>query len=201
MDRKNLYDYLMKIQAITKIGLLYSNDPYALRNYEELQTLTLTMLEELQDVSLERNNYFERDVYPTPNISIRTIVFNDNDEFLMVKEVVDDKYSFPGGWVDIYDTPSEAALREVKEEAGADIELTGLVAVLSRNPYKGVVGTPNFVVVFKGNFIRFTNNHDHEISDVRWFSKENIPALSHTTNIGEVNRIINAALSGEVIFD
>lgn len=201
MDRQNLYDYLIQIQAITKIGLLYSKDPYAIRNYEELQTLTLKMLEEVQDVSLERDNYFARDIYPTPNISIRTVVLNDKDEFLMVKEVVDDKYSFPGGWVDIYDTPSDAAIREVKEEAGAEINLKGIVAVLSRSPKFGISGTPNFVVVFKGEFIRFTNNHDHEISEVKWFTKDNIPTLSHTTNMREVTRIIDATLSGKVIFD
>lgn len=201
MNKENLYDYLIKIQAITKIGLLFSKDPYALKNYEELQSLTLKMLEELQDVNLERNNYFKRDVYPTPNISIRTIVFNDNNEFLMVKEVDDGGYSFPGGWADLYDAPSEAALREVKEEAGAEAKLEGIVAFMNRTPFSDPTSVPGYVLVFKAQFIKFTNNHDHEISDVRWFTIDNLPNLSPKITKDEILRMLNAAITGEIIFD
>lgn len=134
MDSNTLFDYLVKLQAITKIGLLYSTDPYAIRNYEEIQTLTLAMLENVEEVNLDRPNYFSRDIYPTPNVSIRTIIFNENKEFLMVRERQDDGFSFPGGWADLYDSPTEAAIREAKEEAGADIEINGFVGILNRTP-------------------------------------------------------------------
>ena len=66
MESKNLYDFLIKVQSIAKIGLKYTIDPYAKKNYEEIQSMTLSLLEELQSVNLERNNYFKRDIYPTP---------------------------------------------------------------------------------------------------------------------------------------
>ena len=34
MDSKQIYDYIIKIQAIAKIGLVYSKDPYAITNYQ-----------------------------------------------------------------------------------------------------------------------------------------------------------------------
>lgn len=201
MNEKNLYDYLIRLQAISKAGLLYSKDPYAISNYEEIQKLTLEMLENLQDVNLTRNNYFDRNVYPTPNISVRTIVFNENNEFLMVKEVRDGKYSFPGGWADLYDSPSESALREVMEEAGAEIVLEKIIGVLYHTPIKNPASIPGYVIFFKARFVQFLNHHDHEISEVGWFTRENLPPLSHTTTIAETSLILDAAFNDKFIFD
>lgn len=201
MTRNNLYDYLVKVQAITKIGLLYSTDPYAVANYLEIQKLTLAMLESLQDVNLARNNYFKRDIYPTPNISVRTIIFNENNEFLMVRENDDGGYSFPGGWADLYDGPSVAAKRETIEEAGAEVEITNLVALLHRTPFKSATSVPEYVICFKAKFICFLKEHDHEITDVNWFTRENLPPFSPKVTKAEMLRMLDAALSDEQIFD
>lgn len=201
MDQKTLYDYLIKIQAIAKIGLLYSRDPYALRNYLEVQALTKEMLENIQGVNLARNNYFERDVYPTPNISVRTVVSNDQGEFLMVREVRDGGFSFPGGWIDLYDAPSEAATREVLEEAGAEVEITNLVGVLNRTPFQHPDSVPAYVIIFKARFIAFVQEHDHEITELKWVNAHDLPPLSPMMTLQETKRILEAAASGETIFD
>ena len=57
MDSKNIYDFIIKVQAIAKIGLTYSKDPYAITNYNEINELSKRFLEDFQDVNLERNNY------------------------------------------------------------------------------------------------------------------------------------------------
>lgn len=93
MENINLYDYLLKLQAITKIGLLYSTDPYAVSNYKEIELLTKQLLDNINNVQTSGNNYFTREVYPTPNISVRTIVRNKNNDFLMVQEQSDGGFS------------------------------------------------------------------------------------------------------------
>ena len=45
MDYKELYDYIVKIQSIAKIGLVFSKDPYALTNYQQINDISLQMLE------------------------------------------------------------------------------------------------------------------------------------------------------------
>ncbi len=201
MDSKHLYDFLIKVQAIAKIGLLYTKDEYAKSNYQEIERMTLEFLSNLQEINFDRNNFFKRDVYPTPNISVRTIVFNDNDEFLMVQEKDDGGYSFPGGWADLYDSPSEAALREVFEEAGAEAKLTKLVALLNRTPFDRPTAVPGYVVVFKAKFIRFVHEHDHEISNVGWFKRNELPPLSSKITAFEINKMLDAAFNDELIFD
>ena len=50
MDTKELYDYILKIQSIAKIGLVFSKDPYAITNYQQINDLTLEMLEKLMEM-------------------------------------------------------------------------------------------------------------------------------------------------------
>ena len=87
MDSKYFYDFLLKIQSISKIGLVYSKDPYALTNYKEINDLSTKYLEDFENIKFDRPSYFERDIYPTPNVSVRTLIFNeDKTKVLMVRE-------------------------------------------------------------------------------------------------------------------
>ncbi|HOA11417.1 MAG: NUDIX hydrolase N-terminal domain-containing protein [Bacilli bacterium] len=201
MDSKNLYDFLIKVQSIAKIGLLYTTDPYAKKNYIEIGQMTLSLLEDLQAVNLERNNYFKRDIYPTPNISVRAIIFNKEGQLLMVQEKEDGGFSLPGGWADLYDSPTEAILKETTEEAGAKIKIMGIVAFLHRTPFKTPTSVPEYVLVFKAEFVEFIGEHDHEILTVKWVDPYNLPPLSHKVTKHEVERMINAALHDKTIFD
>ena len=145
MDSKNIYDYIIKIQSIAKIGLVYSKDPYALTNYQEINDLSTKFLEEFQEVNLERNNYFERDIYPTPNVSARVVIFNeDKTKVLMVREVATQTYSLPGGWCDLYDSPSDTAKNEALQEAGAVIKNLKLIGVTNRTPFIRKTSIPNY---------------------------------------------------------
>ena len=101
MDSKQIYDYILKIQSIAKIGLVHSKDPYAITNYKEINELSMKMLEEFLEVKFDRPNYFHREIYPTPNISVRTVIFNkDKTKVLMVREAAQQAYCLPGGWSD-----------------------------------------------------------------------------------------------------
>lgn len=202
MDSKYFYDFLIKIQSISKIGLIFSKDPYAISNYTEINDLSTKMLEEFQDVKFDRNNYFERNVYPTPNVSVRTIIFNeDKTEILMVREAVSQEYSLPGGWADLYDTPSKAAKNECLQEAGAEVEMVRLVGITDRTPFKRNASIPEYVVIFEGKITKMHEDHEYETDDVQFFRIDNLPTISRKTSKEELMRFIDAARSGKTIFD
>ena len=46
MERKDVVDFLIKVEEIAKIGLKYTKDPYAKDNYLELQNLAKNFLKE-----------------------------------------------------------------------------------------------------------------------------------------------------------
>ncbi len=202
MDTKELYDYILKIQSIAKIGLVFSKDPYAITNYQQINDLTLEMMEKLMEIEFHRPNYFSRDIYPTPSVSVRAIILNENrDKLLMVREANSGTYSFPGGWADLYDSPAQTAINESTQEAGADIEVTRLVGVLNRTPFKTGVYVPEYLIVFEAKLKGKLHAHEYETDDVRWFSLDELPTMSRKVGKEEIDRIINAVKNNETIFD
>ena len=202
MDTKELYDYLLKIQSIAKIGLVFSKDPYAITNYQQINDLTLEMLEKLAEIQFDRPNYFSRDIYPTPSVSVRAVILNENrDKVLMVRESNSGTYSFPGGWADLYDSAGQTAINESSQEAGADIDLVRLVGVLNRTPFKTGVHVPEYLVVFEAKLKGQLHEHEYETDDVNWFDLDNLPPMSRKVAKQEIDRIIDAIKTEKTIFD
>lgn len=202
MDSKYFYDFLIKVQSIAKIGLKFSKDPYAITNYQEINDLSTKFLEDFQNVDLNRSNYFERDIYPTPSISVRTVIFNeDRTKVLLVREVSSHEYSLPGGWADLYDSPSKAAKNECLQEAGAEVEMIRLVGITDRTPFKNKTSVPEYVIIFEGKIKVLHEEHEYETDDVGFFDLDNLPPLSRKSSREEFMRFVNAAKNGETIFD
>ena len=202
MDSKHIYDFLIKVQAISKIGLIYSKDPYAITNYKEINELSRQFLEDFENVKLDRPNYFTKEIYPTPNVSVRTVILNsDRTKVMMVREVALGTYSLPGGWADLYDSPSKTAKNECSQEAGADVEIVRLVGVLDRTPFKSSASIPEYVIVFEGKLVGKLHEHEYETDDVGWFDIDNLPEVSRKTSKEELLRMILAARDNKTIYD
>ena len=202
MDSKEFYDFLLKVQSISKIGLIFSKDPYAITNYKEINDLSTKYLEDFVNVKFDRPNYFARDIYPTPNVSVRTVILNkEKNKVLMVKEVNLQAYSLPGGWADLYDSPSTTARNECMQEAGANIEIVRLVGITDRTPFKNPTSIPEYVIIFEARLVGELGEHEYETDDVGWFDVDNLPLISKKTSKGELERFIRAAINGETIFD
>src|SRR4051794_689201 len=68
-----------------------------------------------------------------PTVASR--ILDDNGRVLLVQHV-EGRWQLPGGAVDPDERPEDAARRECREEAGIDIEITRLVAVLGGPEYR-----------------------------------------------------------------
>lgn len=135
MDQPKWLDWAKRLQAIAQTGLTYGKEPYDLERYAAVRQIAAEMMAEGGGVGdwapvLE---LFSRDAgYATPKVDVRAAVFRD-DRVLLVKEREDGCWTLPGGWADVGDAPSLAAVREVKEESGYDVVATKLAAVYDRN--------------------------------------------------------------------
>lgn len=61
--------------------------------------------------------------------TVLVLIRDDSNRVLLVKDGDDGLWTCPGGIVDPYELPANAAVREAWEEAGVHVELTGLVGV------------------------------------------------------------------------
>ena len=181
MDAKEQLDVIKRIKAIAETGLLYAEGNYDLERYEELKEISLKLMAELSGYSFTKlDNFFLPQLdYPTPKVDVRGLVLNDKDEILMAQESTDGKWTIPGGWADVGNTPKEVALKEIKEETGLDSEIVRLVAVYDkqRHPHP-----PEPYYIYKLIFhCKVTGGElqpGFDMQGADWFSLEELPPLS-----------------------
>jgi len=130
-------EWARRFQALAQNGLAYCKDPYDRERYQEIQRLAAEMM--ATGAGLRETvpilDLFKAEVgYATPKIDVRAAVF-DRERILLVRERKDRLWTMPGGWADVGDSPSVAAIREVKEESGYDAEVRKLAAVYDRDKH------------------------------------------------------------------
>jgi 8-oxo-dGTP diphosphatase len=171
----SFYEFILKVHSISKIGLTYSKDPYALENYLELSELSSSMLKSFTNIDFKRPQYFSKDLYPTPNVSVRMVILNDLNHVLLVKEKVDGGYTLPGGWADLFESPVEAIRKECMQEAGATVDVEKLSGVYHFDFLHRGSAQSQYALVFKGRLTKPLKPWGHEITDVKFFSLTQLP--------------------------
>jgi len=180
-----ILEKIKRIQALAEIGLEFSQNTFDRERYEELHEISLQMLNQITDVPVEKITPVIQDKngYKTPKVDVRAVVFNENNEILLIQEKADNRWAMPGGWADVGYSPSEVAVKECFEEAGLKVETSKLLAVLDKQKQNM---PPAFEYVYK-IFLLCTKLNDNisvgsETSDVGWFNEQNLPELSTPRN-------------------
>lgn len=122
-----------RLGAIAQAGLTYARDPYDRERYAQLREIAVEMTaEETGELSdAVRSALASERGYPTPKVDVRSVVFR-GDELLLVREARTGRWTFPGGWADVGDTPSAAAERETLEESGYHVRAEKVLALLDK---------------------------------------------------------------------
>jgi len=129
-------DWAARLNAIAHNGLLYAQNHFDLERYTAVRQIAVEILEAHTGVEpAVIRDFFQREQgYATPKVEVRGAVFRQG-KLLFVKEPEDGLWSLPGGWADVGESPSHAAVREVLEEAGYSTRAAKLLAVYDRNKH------------------------------------------------------------------
>ncbi len=130
-----------------------------------------------------REVYYEN---PLPVVSI--IVSNRNREVLLVKrgkEPFLGTWCFPIGFAETKETIEEAALRELKEEAGIDGRITQLIDVSSHtNPVYGDL----MIVTFEAEKVGGNEGAGDDAVDFGYFPITNLPHLAFDSQVRAIEK-------------
>lgn len=169
-----------ELRSIAQAGLTYSKDVYDLERYEQIKKLSANMLSNISDVPYNKiiDIFSENKGYNTPKLDVRAGVFKGN-KILLVKEESDNKWSLPGGWTDVNESPSEAIVREVNEETGFEVTVRKFVALYDKQKHGHPPQIPHaykmfFICDIKSGEPRLS----HETVSYGWFKLEALPVLS-----------------------
>ncbi len=169
-------EWAREIQALAQSGNAYAVNEYQRERYRRLAEIAAEIISEHTQLPLEplAAAFHAQTGYATPRIDVRGAVFRE-DKILLVKERLDGGWTMPGGWVDVGDTPSGSAEREVSEEAGFRVRATRVIGVYDANRGGSLELYHAFKIVFFCDLIDGTARPSLETSDAAFFGREEIP--------------------------
>ncbi|MFH1985938.1 MAG: NUDIX hydrolase [Pseudomonadota bacterium] len=121
-------------------------------------------------------------LYENPVPASCLVVVDDRNRVLLVKRCVAPKigwWCLPGGFMELYETPEAAALRELKEETGLDGRIEGLM---------GVMATPNkqyhtvLMIAYRVRRFEGTPRPGDDAAAVAWFFPDRLPPIAFSSH-------------------
>ncbi|MCP4312597.1 MAG: NUDIX hydrolase [Bacteroidetes bacterium] len=193
--KNELLTLAKRVQAIAESGLHFTESDWDTDRYNDLEKIAIEMLSIITSTPIEtvKVHTTERNGYKTPKVDVRSVIINDNNEILLVKERADGRWSMPGGWCDIGYTPVEVAEKEAMEEAGIQTKANRLLAIMDKNLHN----YPDDLYYIYKIFIE-CRTEDYSIStgmetlDVGFFKQDELPELSTPRNtVGQINTMFD----------
>ena len=107
-------------------------------------------------------------------------VFDTDGKVLLQRRGDSKKWGFPGGAIEIGETPEMAAVREVKEETGLDVRVSGLIGIYTDSDMEYTNGDQahSICIVYElemtGGQLKCDN---FETIELQYFDLDEIPEL------------------------
>jgi ADP-ribose pyrophosphatase YjhB (NUDIX family) len=172
---------------LAQTGFAFTRDEYDRARYERFRALAAQIM--AQHTDLEARDievmFVQQSGYATPKLGVRGALFRE-DRLLLVRETADEhRWTLPGGWADVNESPAEAVAREVREESGLEVRAYKLAAVWDRARHPHGVIEPFhvwrlfFLCEITGGEIRT----GPETSEVAIFAEHELPAELSTRRV------------------
>jgi ADP-ribose pyrophosphatase YjhB (NUDIX family) len=115
-------------------------------------------------------------------VAVSAFVLDDDERLLMIRRTDNDLYSIPGGQLEFGETLTQTAVRELHEETGIAIEVTGLIGIYS-NPdhviaYSDGEVRQEFSICFRAQPIGGELQTSSESKEVHWVEQSLLPELT-----------------------
>ncbi len=170
-------EWAREIQSLAQTGNHYAENDYQRERYHRLTEIAAEIVNEYSktDFDVLSKAFKAQSGYATPKVDVRGAVF-DRDKLLLVRERQDNGWTMPGGWADVGDVPSQAAEREVWEEAGFRVKASKVIGIYDANRVGPLELFHAFKIVFLCDLIGGEARPSDETSEVAFFGKNDIPA-------------------------
>jgi ADP-ribose pyrophosphatase YjhB (NUDIX family) len=147
-----------------------------------------------------RDYYHDPDAPPANSVvpSTTVAVRDDAGRLLLIHKIDNNFWALPGGGMDLGESIADAAVREVAEETGLTVQVTGLVGIYSDPAhvmaYEDGEVRQEFSVCFHARVLSGEPREDgSETKEVRWVDPADVPGLSIHPSM---RRRIDDALAG-----
>lgn len=199
-------EWAKELQFIAQAGLTYSENTFDRERFQRVREISAEIMSLMSDIpqGTIKGLFCNETGFQTPKLDTRAAIFDDEGRILLVKEN-NGTWSLPGGWVDVMQSVKSNTIKEVREEAGLDVETIRLIAVQDRNKHNTPPYAYNICKVFVlckaigGSF-----QANAETVESRYFALDELPLLAEEKNNREQIEMCfkaNADENWQTLFD
>jgi len=174
--------WAQRLQALAQTGLTFAVNDFDRDRYGQIAAIAAEIMAAngMGETDVLQKLFDQQQGYATPKVDVRGVVIH-NAKMLLVREKLDEgRWTLPGGWADVGESPSLAAEREIEEEAGYTARAVKLLALYDRNKHGH---TPYVFHAYKVFFrCELLNEVQHLVANVEteetgWFAEAELGSL------------------------
>jgi ADP-ribose pyrophosphatase YjhB (NUDIX family) len=137
----------------------------------------------------------------SPAVGVDAVVLNGSGEILLVQRKDNEHWAMPGGIAEIGETPAEAVLRELWEEAGLRGQVLRLLALFDGRQWGSRSKVHILHLVFLVECQDIVPVPGLEMLDARFFAADRLPQAMHRGHDVRVPKCLQLLHSGTTFFD
>lgn len=202
--RQALYLIADEMRGMASVGKHFAGNVYEVERAHRIMDLAVKVaaladgspIEDVADVFKD-----EAWIRASPAIGVDAVVFNAQNEILLIQRQDNQHWATPGGLAEIGRPFSESVLRELWEEAGLQGRIVRLMGVFDGALWQSRMKGHISHVVYQIECDNLTPSVGIEALDARFFSRDALPNELHPGHEQRIYRYFELLASGESNFD
>jgi len=190
-----------EMEAMAQTGLHFSENKYDLERYRRLRELAAKLLACKSNLSTHDILEWSKAEfgYATPKVDVRAFILSEKKVLLIREDADGGRWTLPGGWADVNESPSESVVREVEEESGYVVKPRQLLAVFdrSRQGHRPELPYHVYKIFFHCEIVGGSPRPTSESSESRFFKVDKLPELSESRVLPKQIKGFYAAIQGK----
>lgn len=169
-----------RLHALARTGLHFCANEYDRERYAEIEQIAAGLLAGPESAGRDAvlQAWRHESGYVTPKVEVRGAAFRDG-RVLLVRESADGRWTLPGGWADVNETPAQAVEKEFEQESGFRARAVKLAALYDRRLHgHGPTLHHSWKVFFLCEISGGDARGSYETDAVGFFDPEALPGMS-----------------------
>ena len=170
---------------MARTGLEFTNNDYDKDRYERSARIAEGIASLVIDAEFTPERPYLSDVgLATPKVGCSVAAFDQDGRVALIKRADNGRWALPGGYAEVGSSPSDNALRELREETGFSAELERLVGVYDNGRFGSTSPYQFYICCFRARIVSGDATPSVETLEVVLTSPERLPenmsTLQHT---------------------
>lgn len=171
---------VLRLRALARTGLHFCASEYDRQRYEEIERIAAELAAGGRPADREvlLALWRQETGYVTPKVEVRGASFRDG-RVLLVRETADGRWTLPGGWADVGESPSQSIEKEIEQESGFRARAVKLAALYDRSRHgHGETPFPGWKAFFLCELSGGEARGSYETDAVGFFDPQDLPPMS-----------------------